>query len=87
MRQIYSAILDKRVALALAGLLIAFLGPAIYLEKDEERELEALFAGPYELADPKEPPYLSPPTYSLHTYATSDSVSFFAAQTEDPFGQ
>ena len=46
MKQIYPAFLNKRVALALAGLLIAFLGTAIYLEKDEQRELEALFAGP-----------------------------------------
>ncbi len=87
MRQIYPAFLNKRVALALAGLLIAFLGTTSYLEKDEQRELEALFAGPYELADPKEPPYLSSPTYSLHAYATYDSISFFAAQAEDPFGQ
>ena len=46
MKQIYPAVLNKRVALALAGLFSAFLGTAIYLEKDEERELEALYASP-----------------------------------------
>ena len=85
MRQIYPAFLNRRVALTLAGLLIAFLVATTYLERDEQRALAALFAGPYELVDPEQPAYLARPTYTLHAYAIYDSVSFFADQTEDPF--